>query len=262
MSTDLDAALAAANAALAEEDESVVQEAQPSFGDDSVVLPVGLETAQGAVTDAVVRELNGFDEEAVGRTKKVSARLQMILERGVVTLGDEKASANRLLALSIPDRTELLLAIRSVTWGDVVPWNVVCSSCAEESEVEISLRTDVPRVAADAVGLFDLDLPNGGVAQVRWPDGKAQERLMSSTFKSGADLSTYIIAACVETIDGIPLLRGEDSARALSSRVRQAIANRLLNDLPGPRLDDVHVDCPACGEDISVTLWLGAIFPI
>ena len=259
MQTDMEAALAVAENALRE--DVVIEDAVAAFGDGRVVLPVGLETPTGLVSDALVRELNGYDEEVVGRLKSPGARLAAILNRGVVQVGESQASTKTLDSLTIPDRIELFLAIRTVTWGDQVQWNIQCSDCGAESEVGLSLSRDVPRKPASASGLFAVSLPFGR-AEVRWPNGKVHERLMSGSFKSTGELVTYLIAQCVESIDDMPLLDGEESARALPSRVRKELFTILMDDLPGPQLDEVPLTCPACGSDVPVQLWLGAIFPL
>src|SRR3954468_25079938 len=79
--------------------------------DGTVLLPGGLETDDGIVRDAVVRELNGEDEEALAKASGHTLRYVQALLRGVETIGGEPVDNKVLRRLLIGDREELILAI-------------------------------------------------------------------------------------------------------------------------------------------------------
>lgn len=234
------------------------------YTDNLVELPIGIiEPGVGIVDVVEVRELNGYDEEVISRSKTSGMALQQILERAVVQVGDRNFKKKDLLDMTLPDRLEVLIGIRSATWGEELDWTFKCSSCLTTDTVEVAMK-DIPRKKLDdklADRNFVLELPSGKTALMQWPGGKLHERNLRGEFKSNAEIVTALIASCVQTIDDIPLLRGEDSAREMALRDRQYISSYVFDNLPGPAVDDTEAECPACGESSVIGLSVGALFP-
>lgn len=232
--------------------------------DDHVVLPVGLfDPIDGLQDTAQVRELNGFDEEILARSKSKSSALATILERAVTHIGNQRPTSSTLSLLTLGDRNELLLAIRTITWGPVTdPFPRRCPSCEETVEVVVSIP-DIPRnVLEDKVNgrQFTVSLSGGREVIARWPSGALHWKIMSDQIRNGAELTTQTILDCIEDFDGHPLLSADD-ARRMSSKDRQAIFEAVFTDLPGPNLDATRVSCPDCGEEFDPDINLGQLFP-
>jgi hypothetical protein len=226
---------------------------------DVVTLPVGLATPTGIVTTVRVRELNGYDEEAIARAKSLGQRLLTILDRATVKIGDEDSSTELLRELFLGDRMAVLVAISRVTWGSRVNANIRCDECGFQ-EVEFNLD-DLEYTKADpADSEFTVALKKG-VAKVRWPDGHAHEALLNLGEQDNvANYRTLLINKCVVEINDIPVFG--DVARKLSVADRSTLVNRINEIYLGPRFDKTSVNCPSCGEEVSPAIGVGALFPI
>lgn len=266
MSVEMEQALAAAEAAQRDSAESQVipADTHSPYTDNLVEVPVGLvEPGVGLVDVVEVRELNGYDEEVINRSKSAGMAVQQILERAVVKVGDREFRKSDLTALTLPDRVEILIGIRAATWGTDIDWNFRCSDCGETSEVKVDVK-DIPRKPLKdklADRNFALTLPSGKHAVLQWPGGDLHAKNLRGDFKSNAELVTALITSCVQTIDDMPLLRGTESAREMSLRDRQFISNYVFDNLPGPALDETEATCPSCGERSTIGLSVGALFP-
>lgn len=230
-----------------------------------VLLPFGLWSPLTGVTDrAEVRELNGFDEEAIARSKTPGLALLAILERATVRIGDERATPKMLDELTIGDRLELLLGIRAMTWGDEFSDVVQCPRCEQEQDVSISLSEDIPRNVPDNKEYertMSLSLPSGREAVMRYPTGVVHKKVMNGTITNIAEMTTELIVECVESLTDVPFINRQ-AANSLSLRDRQAIYTRLSDDAPGPQLSNVKKPCSSCGEDMVLPLSVGALFPV
>ena len=245
----------------------VQQEEAPSISpveaphsDGIVRLHVGLLEPNGAsVMTAEVRELNGFDEEAVARASSRGAALVQILERAVVKLGTSDDVKKSLQWLCLGDRLELMIAIRKATFGPVLDTVGQCESCNLARIVHVDLDKGIKRRESDKRENV-LTLPSGAEAVITWPSGSLHNRLLMEDLNS-AELTTATIVDCVVNIDGLPLLQGADTARAMPLRDRQEIMSFLVNNNPGPTLDESSGECDTCGSEVSVAIQVGALFP-
>lgn len=251
--------------ALQQEERVEITPPTPPSGTPYVELPVGkFDPTTGTLVDkAEVRELNGFDEEAISKTKTRSMALSVALDRAVVAIGDSPVTKRDLQMLTIGDRMELLLAIRTETWGDEVDLYLKCPVCREDEKVTISLANDVARrLLPDKVGgrQTQMELPSGRHALMNWPSGVVHTQILNGTIETAADLTTAVIADCVTEIDGFPMVT-DQVARSLGLRDRKALYDHLMENMPGPTLSETKVTCPNCGEEINPGLTLGVLFP-
>lgn len=249
---------------LQQEEQVAITAPTPPSGTPYVELPVGkFDPTTGTLVDkAEVRELNGFDEEAISKTKTRSMALSVALDRAVVSIGDSPVSKRELQTLTIGDRMELLLAIRTATWGDEVDLYLKCPLCREDEKITISLANDVPRrLLPDKIGgrQTQMELPSGRHALMNWPSGVVHTQILNGTIETAADLTTAVIADCVTEIDGFPMVT-DQVARSLGLRDRKALYDHLMKNMPGPTLTETKVTCPSCGEEINPGLTLGVLF--
>lgn len=247
-----------------QQDADALPPAAPALPNTTVALPAGLLHLDGSIdTVGEVRELDGNDEEALARAAgSIPKTLEVILTRGVVSLGGnpvEKGDLDRLLA---GDREALILGVRRVTFGnDLDPVRVKCPHCADEHDVTLTLD-DIPvRELEDRVGdrQFFLTLPSGKRARVKLPDGEAAKAVANSVDTNYGVLNSLLLSKTVQEINDMPIFSAEQ-VKSLGMRDRDAIITALAERNPGPRLGEVSRSCTACSQDIPLPLSLTDLF--
>ena len=227
-----------------------------------VTLPLGLWSPVEPLRDtAVVRELNGYDEEAMAQAKSLGASMQIMLERAVVSIGGKKATPADMEELCLGDRWELLLGIRRVTWGDEIETSATCPHCRTTSEIEVPV-SEIPRqeVSDKITGRRFSILLSKGEGTFKHIPGDVHRRMLQDKFTSAADIVTATILGCAEEIPGTLVVTAE-SVKAMSLRDRRAVIQGLNKHNIGPDTDNVPVICEACGEEHTLALTAGALFP-
>lgn len=256
-------AFLSAEAAVADEPFEPVFIQRPP--DCSVVLPGGLLDMDGnVVTDAEVWELTGEDEEALAKadaTKNIGRFISTLLKRGVVRIGEEEpVSKGTLDSLLIGDRDMLLLAIRKATYGHEMEYGTRCPYCFEQLEAVIDLNTDVPIKKMDEPKhSYEVPLRNDKKAVVRLAQGEDQDKILSLVGKSVPEMNTALLGSCVLTIDGNPT-QGAASVRALGMQDRKTLLDFITAEQPGPKYEEVKINCPACEREVSLDIDLGVLF--
>lgn len=243
------------------EPEQVVETRAP-MGPE-VSLPGGFLEASGElIKNAEVRELNGVDEEAIANASSTGRALNLLLQRGLVKIGNREATRDDLEALLSGDRDAILLAIRKVTFGETVDYDVICPSCRSEHKVVIDLTKDVPVVGLDKPEdrTWTMDLKSG-IITVALPTGVTQRKLLENSDKTSAELNTILLAGCVMKVNSEPST-GAATVLRLGMADRAKIVTEIIERNPGPRLGEVKKACEACGEDISLPLSLVDLFRV
>jgi len=245
-----------------EEPEQVIKTQAPS--ETEVELPGGFILPNGEVVKkAEVRELTGADEEAISKAGSTAKSLNVLLQRGLVKIGDNEASKEDLDTLLAADRDAILLGIRKVTFGKVASFVIRCISCAHEQTTEVDIEEDVPvKSLTDPIAdrVWEIDTKKG-VIKVALPNGITQKRLMDNMDKTSAEINTMLLAGCIISVDGAPSI-GAQTALSLGLSDRTKIVDQILERNPGPRLGEVKKVCKACGEDINLPLSLVDLFRI
>lgn len=246
------------------EAEPVVKITTQAPSDTEVTLPGGFINREGALVKyAEVRELNGADEEAVARAGSTGRALNVMLQRGLVSLGMEPASKEDLDTLLAGDRDAILIGVRRATFGNTIDFTGTCQSCSTRQNLTVDLTKDIPVVELkdpkeDRLWTYES---KQGVVVVGLPNGGTQRRLLENGDKNAAELNTILLAGCVASINGSPSI-GASTVLKLSWKDREAIVQEVLDRNPGPRLGEVKKACEACGEDILMPLTLAALFRI
>ncbi len=226
-----------------------------------VTLPGGYVTPAGEVIREVeVRELNGKDEEAIARSTNVGKALLTILSRGVVRIGEEKATEDMLDSLLAGDRDFLMIAIYKATFGNTAILQGICPDDNTFKEVEINIDEDVKIKAVLDVYQrnFTVDCKVGPV-EISLPTGHTQKDLVNNADKTVAELTTILLENCVNTINGSPVI-GKAQVQNLGVNDRKKIALEINSRNFGPIFDDIKVDCPDCDSEVLVPLNLGTLF--
>ncbi len=232
---------------------------QPS--ETVVILPGGYATPTGEIIKEVeVRELTGKDEEAIARSTNVGKALLIILSRGVVRIGEEKATEAMLDSLLAGDRDFLMLAIFKATFGNTVVVQGICPDDNTFKEVEINIDSDI--MVKQMVDVYDrkftVDCKVGPV-EISLPTGHTQKDLVNNADKTVAELTTILLENCVDSINGSPVL-GKNQVQNLGVNDRKKIAAEINSRNFGPLFEEIKVDCTDCDSEVIVPLNLGTLF--
>jgi hypothetical protein len=230
--------------------------------DTTVALPGGyINSAGEVVTTAEVRELTGKDEEAIARTSTVGKALLTILQRGVVTVGDEEVTDKMLDQMLSGDRDMLILGIFKATFGNISTSQTFCQTCAEVKEVDIDINEDIKiKVLNDPVNdrVFTVSGKNHEYT-VQLPTGVTQKELFLNTDKTSAELNTILLENTVIKIDGTPVY-SKLQVQNLGLVDRKKIVDEINKRICGPQFDDLVLDCPDCEGEVRVPISLGNLF--
>lgn len=240
----------------------------PSIGavETDVTLPAGLLMPDGRVfRQARVRELNGFAEERLSRldvNKNAAAFVTELLVLGVESIGTEDATKDMLRHLLIGDRDQLLIGVRKATYGPEMKFVINCTNCGEQSDIGIDLNEDleVSELEDPLVRTFEVPLRRG-VALVKLLDGADQEAY-SENFarKTQAEIDTVMIAKSLLEIDHVALFGDEMMVRALPAVDRATLVDFIAAHQPGPKTNEIRVNCATCAQEYPILIGLGNLF--
>ena len=226
-----------------------------------LTLPGGYITATGeVVTEVEIRELTGRDEEAIAKTSSIASTLQMVLQRGLVRVGNEVVTEKITDYMLSGDRDWALLNIYVATFGDEVTLTPYCVSCGERVTIKTSLLSITPNVLMDDPAERHFPVSTGkGTVVFTYPNGKVQRAMLVAGEKTGAELSTILLQGCIEEINGMPVLR-DSQILDMPIRDRRKIAEAIMEKIVGPQMQDITVDCPQCAAVLEVPLSMAALF--
>jgi hypothetical protein len=225
-----------------------------------VDLPGGTVINGEVVKTAVVRELNGRDEEAIIRADSSARMFATVINRATVSLGTTKATDELLDRLLVGDRDALLLGIYRSTFGETVELSGYCDGCSEFKQVEINVVEDIKsKVLPDAKETNFYVKGKSKEFLVALPTGLAQKKLLANPDATVAESLTTLLEQTVLEIDGKPVF-SKMQIQALGIVDRRAIAEEIADRNPGPLFDPVKVTCPDCESEVQVPISLGAMF--
>ena len=230
--------------------------------DTLVNLPAGFVTPAGEVIKtAEVRELNGKDEEVIGKANNIGKAFNTILNRAVVKLGDLQITEPLLDSLLSGDRDALMLGIFKATFGKVTEVSTYCGGCNDFKDVEIDVDRDIKvKILVDSVvdRVFTVQ-GKSSVYEVTLPTGVVQKELATSNDRNGAELTTLLLQHTILEIDGKPVM-GKAQVQAIGLVDRKKIGDEIAKRIPGPQFDDIIIDCSDCEGKVVVPINLGTLF--
>lgn len=243
-----------------------VEKAQPAQltppSDTSVRLPSGYVTPAGEVIKvAEVRELNGRDEELLGRVASYSRIFNTIVNRAVVSVGNTPADESLLDNLLIGDRDALLLGIYKATFGPEAELTAACPKCADVKTVTVNVDEDI-RVKELADPLTDTTFSVEGKAHtylVTLPTGVTQKEIINAEDKNSAEVTSVLLENTVLEIDGRSVV-SPAQIKNIGLLDRRKIVQEIADRSPGPKFEAVKVTCPDCGGEVVVPITFGALF--
>jgi hypothetical protein len=245
------------------ETETISAPAEITAPSETLVnLPGGYITPAGEVIKtAEVRELNGKDEEFIGKAATLSRAFNVILSRATVTLGTESADDAVLDSLLTGDRDSLMLGIYKATFGPEAEIPTFCSGCDEFKFVAINIDRDIKtKFLVDPINdrVFTVKGKNANYL-VGLPTGVVQKELSANPDKNIAELTTILLEHCVLEINDSPVI-GKAQIQQLGIVDRKKISEEVAKRTPGPQFDDITLSCPDCEREVVVPINLGALF--
>lgn len=212
---------------------------------------------------AEVRELNGRDEELIVKASTFSKAMQVILSRGTVKIGDVPATDSVLDNILVADRDALALGIYRATFGETSEVLGYCNTCETQRTVQVEILKDIPVEKLEDPLEDRMFIVKGRSAEytVKLPEGKLQRELGASSNKNNAELDTIVLEYCVTKINGRTILN-KSQVQAIGLADRRKILAEILSRNPGPRFDDIKVNCPDCGGEVVVPISLGTLFRV
>lgn len=265
MSTELSSNVAALNNAL--QDPAPKVDLPTSL---KVDLYRGLKTTLSNEwhTTAMVRELNGEDEEAlsafdVQKNVTYSEYMTHLLKRGVVSIGDLEVNgkAEIIDELIVGDRDALFLGVLKATYGRYREFQVTCRECSGDNDITMDLDKDFTSepVKVDLHKPIDVKLKNNTIVQLQYPTG-GDSQAASKRGKTTAEQNTIILSRCA-ILDGKTTVEKEAWARGLSLADRNKLVKALFSAQPGPRMEEVETQCSHCNAKIVLALdWVALLF--
>lgn len=234
--------------------------------DTTVHLLCGLRAIDGTLqTEAVVREMNGGDEEFLAALEGKSALsypeyMAALLKRTVLSIGDLNIQQNPNLIddLVVPDRDILFLAVVKATYGNIRRFTITCPHCANTSDLNVNIDEDFPLQGTpeEARKPIVVTLKSGEKVTLRLPTCGDTKFVMKKG-KTIPEQNTLMIARCADVL----VADKEQWARNLNIGDRNALRDALLDVELGPKAGEVNDPCPNCGETINVALdWVGLLF--
>jgi hypothetical protein len=245
------------------ETETISTPAEITAPSETLVnLPGGYITPAGEVIKtAEVRELNGKDEEFIGKAATLSRAFNVILSRATVNLGTESADDAVLDSLITGDRDALMLGIYKATFGPEAEIPTFCNGCDEFKLVAVNIDRDIKtKFLVDPINdrVFTVKGKNANYL-VGLPTGVVQKELSANPDKNIAELTTILLEHCVLEINDSPVI-GKAQIQQLGIVDRKKISEEVAKRTPGPQFDDITINCPDCEREVVVPINLGALF--
>jgi hypothetical protein len=243
--------------------------------DDLVTLPGGHIHKGEVIRTAVVRELNGADEEALAKALQggnLYHLLDTLISRGVVKLGNlsPEETQRAVPDLLVGDRDELILGIRAATYGEQIEvFGWTCPKCnGVVDKIEFSLKEDVERVKLKnplEETEFEIKLNRGAKAKVRLATGAVQLAVWEQDGLVGPQRDDILLSKTVQTYTD---RRGQEHVislwpsmvREMTAPDRRAIIRELTKRQPGPRYNDVRFTHDGCHEEVALALGITDLF--
>ena len=213
-------------------------------------------------TKAVVRELNGYDEEALSshnNTSTVYAEyMSFLLRRAVVSIGNISVKDNPDVIdnLIMGDRDKLFLGVIKSTYGAIREYQIICNYCAGSNDVAVSVdEFPVKEPKGNLRENIKVTLKNGTEVEFRLPTG-LDSQMVARKGKTTPEQNTIMLSRCVIGIDN-----AAEWAKNLNMADRSEIISTLLDAQPGPQIGEVKAQCAHCQEEMIVMLdWASLLF--
>lgn len=231
---------------------------------DGVRLPFGRLVDGVAQREAVVRELNGADDEALARAASDAFRwADTVIALGTTQVGGAKAQREMLRELTVADRDTLMLAIRIATYGDTFEIaGYLCPHCGEKTDLTVHLDNITIKGPEDPVcRVYEVALRQG-TATLRQPTGNDQ-LAFGEKERTGAEQNTFLLSRLIVSLEyagGAARSGSMALARELGLADRKKLLDAIREHTYGPRYEEISMTHEACGQEVTIPLTPGDLF--
>ena len=240
----------------------------PNPPSGSVDLPLGFRYSGAFQTKAEVRELNGADEEILGRTKGFVDFFDTMIACGTIRLGDYDMSdlpvserRGALQTLLLGERERLFLAVIQSTYGDTKLVNFTCGQCQAEQEVDLILSEDLKvKDVDDLRPSYTYTTTKGELIEFRLVNGQDHMEAFKDDSANVAEQNTTILSRCITKVNEGLVPDPVSFARRMTMRDRKAILKELVDHQPGVDME-VMTRCVRCQNEQRLPLGWGDLFP-
>jgi hypothetical protein len=243
-----------------------------ALGDNWFQLPGGIVLGGKWLRKVRLRELNGYDEEAIGAVEARNTAwrtIDIVLQRAIEAIEDitDKSQITELVPrMYSGDRTALLFMLEKISSGDVRPVEIECSRCGVRRETDF----DLDNLKYDAYdeappGEIIGELPVGyssaeGVHKkvvLRLPTGETERRIAESMSNVGA-VRTKLISSCLVQLGELPAL-ADVIVQGMVVKDRKYLSDLVEKYSPGVDLS-ARLSCSSCGSENTVGVYPTAFF--
>jgi len=227
-------------------------------------LPGGLWRNGSCVREAFLRPLRGEEEAFLldaGEALTPPARVTALLARCMVRLGvDEEITPEIVRALTAGDREALLLHLRRVTFGELLPCQLNCAhpGCGERLDLELKVSDLLVPPYASPQEWHVVPVIGGGEnfrVRLRMPTGLDQELLAGRQWTHSEDPEKFLMQRCVETVsnDDCSPIPMEEWPAELAEGI-----GTWMSELDPQAETLVSLQCPACEQKFTGEFDAGA----
>ncbi|MHB1241939.1 MAG: T4 family baseplate hub assembly chaperone [Gaiellaceae bacterium] len=244
----------------------------------TVTLPVGLfddETGE-LLREVTLRKMTGNEEAAIAdpKLRRNGGKLVTALVAGCARVDGKPLGTEAARRLTSADRNFLLLEVRRLTFGDVMPARYTCPRCGGATSVtedlaEIPVRTTDDGAVESEVevslddGYRDADGATHRELAFRLPTGEDEEASHGLRDDNPSRQRDALITRCLLRVGELEPRR----MRALGVRIladlsmgdRRLLQRALEEAVPGPDLTRAVV-CDHCLEEFRATLDMSHFF--
>lgn len=243
----------------------------PEAPGDLISLPGGLVYAGNVIRTATIKELNGADEEALSRAIKSGNGfhfMDVLLQRGVTSLGGHPATPDILGSLLMGDREELLIQIRVATYGEELSIDAwICPECNGVNDLSFNLITNVERHrlhSTEGEPTIMVPLRKGAIAIVKFPTG-ADMMAASNQEWTNTERNSELLRRCVKTIEKasgeiIHVQAFPSTVTNMSIPDRRIILQAMHDQSPGPRFSNISFVHQECQKEVTLALSIADMF--
>lgn len=261
-------------AAQADDINEVINDEPPEVGE---AAPTTVSLLRGIIDPesgewqqtATVREMTGEDEEELARLSTIddisyADYTSALLRRSVVSVGTQtlKDNPDVLDNLIIGDRDLLFLGVVKATYGNIRDFTVTCGHCTKINEVQVNLDDDFPVTSAKS-SLTEprvIIFKDGTEVKIKYLTGK-DAQIIAEASDNPAQQNTAIVSRAVVWDDDRSEMVKNQWSKGLSLADRKLVIDTVLNDQPGPTLEEVEAPCGHCDEKITMLLdWASLLF--
>lgn len=245
---------------------------------DTFQLPMGALNESGEVLQefSVVPMTAGLRKQLVSRENRKNTHKLVItiLMKCITEIAGQKPTPTFLNKMVVGDLDYALMMIRKISMGDTISSRIVCGSCEDKLDADVSIENDVeirkrvldedytieqdaerPELSVRVFEIEDIELERK--ATFRFPTGNDREKLTPMVAKNPIEANYHMYSRCLRKFhragELVPRPYGPKFVDDLSVPEIEWIEQEFRVAQPGPNTL-ISIDCEACGAENRVDM--------